>query len=279
MKNEKNIRKSLKKLCSAYKTSLKENKGGWLFDNYYVFEREGQSVLQFFSQPKSRGLNEVLNALFDKCNSLFDGNNLNENDIGKMLGEEEMSILSFEYAPIVFKAGILISAGENPSDEKRIEKCVRALHFIDETDFEKLADEYGEKEKMLNNDGVYSSMPPECKSAYRKRIFTLSGKKGVSEKEFIAWLLNGKKHIGFRLFPNRRVKNIGYYFIEVIIAAVCSAFISVILEKPLLFFAFLFPVWQCASLAAVRIEMRKNPPKPILRLEEEKRARKEEEES
>jgi len=43
MKIEKRVKKSLKKLYSQYKTGLNGNCGGWLYDNYYVFEREGRA--------------------------------------------------------------------------------------------------------------------------------------------------------------------------------------------------------------------------------------------
>ncbi|MCR4564192.1 MAG: hypothetical protein K5755_06130 [Clostridiales bacterium] len=270
MKIEKKLKKSLKNLYSQYKKSLDEKGSGWLTDNYYIFERESQGILKFFSQPKSREMNVFLHCLFEKCSFLFSNGKMSESEIGKALGESEMSLLSFEFAPTVFKAVFIISAGENVFDEKKTEKCVKALRGIDETDFELLAEEYGEKEKMLLRDSVYKSMPPECKSAYRKRIFYLSNREKKSEKETVTELFKSKEHIGFRLFTKRKNRNIGYIFIEAFITLILSVFISLILGKPFLSFLFLFPVGQIVGSVALRAEMRKNPPKPVLRLDSEK---------
>ena len=270
MKIEKRVKKSLKKLYSQYKTGLNGNCGGWLYDNYYVFEREGQGVVQFFAMPKSRELVVLLTDLFNKCERIYNSELFTLEEIGKTLGQTEMSLLSFEFAPIILKSVALITAGENAIDEKKIEKSVRTIRNINEIDFELLANEYGEKEKLLNSDDVYSSMPPECKSVYRKRIFTLSSKTGKSEELLINELLKENRHIGFGLFPKRKSKNNGFIIIEALIACVCSLFISINLNQPFLALLFLFPVWQIVNTFAVRVEMRKNPPKPILRLDGEK---------
>ncbi len=264
----KNLKKSIRKLYKQYSFCLKTNTNAWLTDNYYCFERDAKQLEKFFSSVRNRSVCSLLSDIYEKCQPIFDNSLFSdEKSQAKILNDEGTSILFFEYAPIILKSIILIRAGEKPEDELLTEKCVRALKAVDETDYEQLCKDFCENEKLLETDSYYSLFPPEVKSVYRKRIFSLSKKDGKSEKQIIEKLLGDQRHIGFRLFKKRENKNTFLVFIEILLAVLFALSISLFLRKPLLFILFLFPVWQILDSFISVSQMKKNPPKQILRLE------------
>ncbi|MBE6836079.1 MAG: hypothetical protein E7515_07535 [Ruminococcaceae bacterium] len=269
MKNQKTgkrLKKSLNILYREYRNEKSPN--NWLKDNYYIFEREGQGLLKFYSDNRRKPIYSLMLSLFEICREIYLNGYLSDSDkTGKTIAENENSLLAFELAPLAFKTVIITLAGENASQEKETERAVKALRAVEETDFEALSEKYCENEKLLNSDEIYSLMTEECKSVYRKKIFSLAKRNGESERAITERLLKEKKHIGFTLFPEKKSKNNGYVFIELLLVLATCLSVSILSGHLPLFFLFLFPVWQILDVFICSAQMKKSPPSRVFSLD------------
>lgn len=196
----------------------------WLYDNYYIFEREGRLVIKELSHsqslPSYHGVPLVMLHAKMLCETA-DGE-VTEGSIELYLdtvqSERELEsdeLIAFE---LMLRAAVIdIAAGVCPksvADEERrrvFADSVKTLSFLNTFDFSEVIEKESRIENILSGDpaGVYPQMDERSRAVYRARISKIAKKLGISESETAAKSVELAKH-----GKTVRERHVGEYIID-----------------------------------------------------------------
>ena len=116
-----------------------------------------------------------------------------------------------------------------------IPRLIRSLHFLNQTDFNRIGIQFSPLERTLRLDpaGIYSKMTMESKAMYRERVKKEAKRKKMSAEAYAKRLLEralqDKKHIGF-YFEKKKIAHF-YFFSIIIFASAVSLLLSLFAQS------------------------------------------------
>ncbi len=264
------IRTSYKDL--VYGRAPVSGAGEWLFDNYYIFEREGRLVLRELEKLKklpgdgtrvplvwryacrfcetARGHIDT-----EAISVFFDG--LNET--------REMETAEFSTFPLFLRAALIHQAaltgkGGEEASETAVSDAVRTLNFLTTFDFSEIVEKQSRIERILADDpaGVYPKMDERSRAIYRERLAAIAERRGMSESEAarLAVLLAEKgdtprtRHVGHYILereldrPSRRGRKDVYLPALWLLPLLLAAAAGFLLGRPWLALLLYLPFWE-----------------------------------
>lgn len=245
----------------------------WLYDNYYVFEREGRLVIKELSHQKSlpsyKGVPLVMLHAKMLCETA-DGEvtpDAIELYIDTVQNERELEsdeLIAFE---LMLRAAVIdIAAGvcqKSVADDERrrvFASSVKTLSFLNTFDFSEIIEKKSRIENILNTDpsGIYPTMDERSRAVYRARISKIAKSCGISESEAAARAVELAKH-----GKTQRERHVGEYILETqlgkehsktkgrlyltllwLLPLAVSVIIAVLLKRYWLPVILYFPLWE-----------------------------------
>lgn len=273
------LAKELELLRKAYRMSLQqENRTGvteWLCDNYYIFEREGRTLIRELKVmpplPTQKG--QKLAAIYNLCNHICKEQNgipstetLEEilraaNQIRSLEGRELDALpMMLRIAMLHLAATACKDTGDEAGNTLKMGGAVKSLRSIASTDFSELIEQQSCVEIILRQDpaGTYPLMTEETRSLYRRRISETAVKTGESEEDLAKSALKMAKaakggrerHVGYYILgqgswaAERRSRGRKTLFFAAFIPAVLSVVIGILSGIPLIALAIFLPLWE-----------------------------------
>ena len=277
-KLRKDIKNSMKNIRAQYKSALKNSDESiineWLCDNYYIFEREGISIIKDLKRCEtlpmsSNGLPRIYNICETIC---IDGKLPVQDELEAKLTKDKPSVIELEMLQVMLKAVFLnivsLSCVEKLEDPlKMLSSAVGSLRSISDIDFETLTENVSEVEKILKQDptGVYGAMDDASRAHYRHQVALEAKRENVEEFIFANRILvkarSDNQHIGkyLKLNPNNKKRGYISIWIEVLLPLVVAVVIGILVKAwyiPFLLYLPLFqifiPIIQLFSMCKVR---------------------------
>lgn len=268
------VRKSLKDIRKEYKSALGNRKdvvaNEWLCDNYYIFEREGTSVIKALKKAEALPvLSDKIPNIYNLCKKICIGGELpSEQEIEQKLVKEKLMVTELELLPVMLKAVFLnIVASSCTMNEdiskNQIASAVKSLRAISDIDFEELTEKISEVEHSLRKDpsGVYAHMDDATRAHYRHQVAIEAKRQNLKEDEFANQVIfqakNEKQHIGKYLNLTKHNQKRGWISIvvELILPLIVAVWIGVLLHRwylPFLLYLPLFEIfWPIINLFAM----------------------------
>lgn len=217
------IRAAYKEL--VYQQTAITGASEWLFDNYYIFEREGRLVLRALGDtaplPCDHArvplLHRYATAFCEAASGQIDTDALTVflSTLGQARELESAELAAF---PLFLRAALIHRAAQvctKPSreepDETVLSDAVRTLHFLTTFDFSEIVEQQSRIERILNTDpaGIYPKMDERSRACYRARLAEIARKRGMSEgqaaEQVVALAKSG---------DSPRTRHVGYYILE-----------------------------------------------------------------
>ncbi|MEG1179759.1 MAG: hypothetical protein RSD42_05065, partial [Oscillospiraceae bacterium] len=186
-KLRKHIKVVMKDIRKQYKSSLKNNEESilseWLCDNYYIFQREGISVIKDLKKADILPIcRSQMPRIFVLCEALCpNGNILSQEQIEENLIKEKPTVTELELLPVMLKAVLLSIVAKScveklDEPQKLLSSAVNSLRSINDIDFESLTEKVSEVEQILRQDpsGIYPTMDNATRSHYRHQVAMVS---------------------------------------------------------------------------------------------------------
>jgi len=212
------IRQAYKKLVYSREqiTSAYE----WLFDNYYILEREGRQVIKELRKccvmPQCGGESAVRLHAGKLCEAAAGG--INADSIEHYI-EAAQSVRCFESCELsafglMLRAALIDGAArastEEMDEEQRLvllSDAVKTLNFLTTFDFSQIVERQSRLEQILSKDpsGVYLKMEDRSRALYRTRLAGIARRRHISETDAAEMAIDlankGKtprqRHVGF----------------------------------------------------------------------------------
>jgi len=274
VKLKKMIKHSLKDIRKEYKSALKNRKESvaneWLCDNYYIFEREGSSVIKVLGKADVIPVSsDKVPNIYNLCEKICAGGELpSEEEIEKKLIKEKLTVTELELLPVMLKAVLLnivassCSINEDTS-KKQLASAVKSLRAISDIDFEELTEKISEVEHSLIQDpsGVYAQMDDATRAHYRHQVASEAKRQKLKEDEFANRIIlqakNEQQHVGKYLNISKHNQKRGWISIavELLLPLIASVWIGVAFKHwylPFLLYLPLFEIfWPLVNLFAM----------------------------
>lgn len=245
----------------------------WLFDNYYIIEREGRQVIKELKKccklPLAGGVPSVrihAGSLCEAASGAIDSEAIEEYIV------QAQKYRDFEtdelYALALMLRAALISGAakactEKMDDEKRkllLSDAVKTLNFLTTFDFSRIVERQSRLEQILSQDpsGVYKKMDESSRALYRKRTALIAKKRNISETEAASAAIElakkGKtpreRHVGYYILerdldkPNNSGRGKLYFTLLWALPAVVSVLLAVILRVWWVSILLYLPLWE-----------------------------------
>lgn len=272
------LKAGLRTLRSTYKTLVFSKEAitpgfEWLYDNYYIFEREGRLVIKELSHSKSlpsyRGVPLVMLHAKMLCETA-DGEvtqgaiELYLDTVQSQRELESEELIAFELmlrtAVIDIDAGVCRQSVSDDERRRAFSDSVKTLSFLNTFDFSEIIEKESRIENILSNDPseVYSKMDERSRAVYRSRISKIAKIRGISESDAANEAVELAKH-----GETPRERHVGEYIIDTQLGAeqsnmrgqvyltllwlmplIVSVIIAVILKRFWLPVILYFPLWE-----------------------------------
>ncbi|ADU26013.1 GH36-type glycosyl hydrolase domain-containing protein [Ethanoligenens harbinense] len=217
------IRETYKEL--VYGRAAVAGASEWLFDNYYIFEREGRLVIRALGETEALPCDEAGLPLIHRYAARFceaAGGRIDTASITAFLSalDQARELESVELAafPLFLRAALIHRAAEactrvsqTEADETAVSDAVRTLHFLTTFDFSEIVEQLSRIERILSTDpaGVYPKMDERSRACYRTRLAEIARKRGMPEGQAaelaVSLAQNG---------ASARTRHVGYYILE-----------------------------------------------------------------
>lgn len=221
--NLETLRSSYKKL--VYSQEQITHAFEWLFDNYYILEREGRIVIKALSRLgkmpcDETGVPDAYRFARNFCKTasgLIDAAAIEKYiDAAQEVRDfESVELTSFG---LMLRAALIeIAAGACAPDVQEKEReimfsdAVKTLNFLTTFDFSEIVEKQSRIEQILSNDpaGAYAKMDERSRAVYRKRLADIAKKHKIPESE-AARLAVSLAQKG----TNDRERHVGCYILE-----------------------------------------------------------------
>lgn len=247
----------------------------WLFDNYYILEREGRIVIKELSRldrlpcNKSEGMPAV--SIHAKCLCRTAAGELSAPVIEQYI-EAVQTVRDFESCELssfglMLRAALIEGASractEKMDDAQRellLSDAVKTLNFLTTFDFSEIIERQSKIEQILSKDpsGFYSKMDERSRALYRKKLAQIADKRKIGEadaaKRAVELAQNGKtereKHVGYYIIENeldhktKHGKGRLYLSLLVLIPAVFAALFGLLFKIIWLPLVLYLPLWE-----------------------------------
>ena len=218
----KQIREAYKKLVYSREqiTSAYE----WLFDNYYIMEREGREVIKELwkscALPQSDGETLVrLHAgyLIGAAAGTIDAQAI-EHYIEAAQKSRCFESCELSALGLMLRAALISGAAractEEMSDTERellFSDAVKTLNFLTTFDFSQIVERQSRIEQILSQDpaGIYSKMDERSRTLYRIRTAAIARRKRIAETDVAVTAINLARN-----GATPRQKHVGYYILD-----------------------------------------------------------------
>lgn len=219
-----NIRESYKKL--VYSKNQITHAFEWLYDNYYVLEREGRLVVKELRrlEPVACGEGDMpvayiyAGGLCQAARGAIDSESI-ERYIEQIQQVRCLDSLELSSFSLMLRAALIAGASRacdaNIAEEERerlFSDAIKTLNFLTTFDFSQIVERQSRVEKILSNDpaGVYPHMDENSRDLYRTRIAKIARRRGMTEIEVaeraveLAAAAHGgrERHVGFYIIDN-----------------------------------------------------------------------------
>lgn len=216
------IRGAYKKLIYSRESITKAYE--WLFDNYYILEREGRQVIKELwkcnALPVSNGEISVRLHAGKLCEAAAGSIDARAIEHYIESAQKIRPFESFELSVfgLMIRAALINGAAKACTDKmdddvrlRLLSDAVKTLNFLTTFDFSQIVERQSCIEKILSEDpaGVYTKMDERSRALYRRRLAEIAIKRRVSEidiaKKVIELAGKGK---------TPRERHVGYYILE-----------------------------------------------------------------
>src|SRR5659263_4890 len=198
------LQRELENIRVAYKRLIYSKQGitkayEWLYDNYYILDREGRIVIKALSELEDLPYSATervpasychAQAFCKVCCGKIDATN-----IGKYI-EAAQTIRNFESLELasfglMLRAALIEGAAEACGDieeDKRellLSDAVKTLNFLTTFDFSEIVERLSRIEQILSQDpaGIYNKMEERTRTLYRKRVSEIANHRKISESD------------------------------------------------------------------------------------------------
>lgn len=245
----------------------------WLYDNYYILEREGRQAIKELWKccplPSSNGKNLVRLHAEELCASAAGAIDAEAIEFYIKAAQEVHGFESSELSAmgIMLKVALIDGAARACSDDMAEDEklslmsdAVKTLNFLNTFDFSQIVERQSILEKLLSRDpaGIYSKMDERTRALYRSRISKLARKRGICETEAAEIILekaqNGKtlreRHVGYYILdmeldkPRKGIRGRLYLMLVAVLPAVFSVLFGMIFKLWWLPFLIFLPLWE-----------------------------------
>ncbi len=245
----------------------------WLYDNYYMIEREAKTVLQNLPNLRLPADVEGLPQVYILCqeaimDETFTFTTSSVLELLELL-ESNRYIRSMELDALqdLMKAaavsGIESALYDGFAEEKSsglIGRCILLLNEIGNLDMEAIMRAKNPLERILKEDpsGIYSRMNEATRQVYRHRICRIAVKSGIDEmtlaEQYVAQGKQGtdekSRHVGTYIYADYQrliqshTNRKWYIPLQWLVPAVLSCVLSGLAGNPLWAFILYFPLWE-----------------------------------
>lgn len=227
---ERAVRRSLKVIRAAYSDLIYGRRQisaayEWLYDNYYILEREGSVALRDLAaaRPMPRAENgepaAFLHAI-SLCKALrghIDAAGI-EAYIAAAQRIRDFDSGELSAFGLMLRAALIGQAAEacasGVDEEKRAEMLsdsIKTLNFLTTFDFSLIIERQSRAEQILSEDpaGAYARMDERSRALYRDRLGRIAEKRGISESDAARLAVELAKKASVP-----RERHVGYYILE-----------------------------------------------------------------
>ncbi|MDR3552865.1 MAG: hypothetical protein P4L75_07050, partial [Clostridia bacterium] len=280
-----------------YSRELISNAFEWLFDNYYILEREGRIAIKALSQLETLpGDDEGYPAVFAYTRRLCAdaGGRIDaaaiETYIDGAQQTREFESSELSCFSLMLRAALIEGAahacGSSAEEDKReqlFSDAIKTLNFLTTFDFSEIVENQSRIERLLEQDpsGCYKKMDERSRAVYRKRLAGFAKRRGITESEAAEIALRlareGKtdreRHVGYYIVenaldrPRSRLRGRLYLLSLAVCPAVLSLLIGLLLGAPWLALLLYLPLWEAARPVLEYFFMRGVPATFLPRLE------------
>ncbi|MBR3817988.1 MAG: DUF3131 domain-containing protein [Clostridia bacterium] len=239
---------------SAAKTS--ENETVKIISEHYpMLERcAAQSAKEYGKTQKRFKDPNVFSGLFDKCREMCSDGEMPDSEVIVKCLQNNISGNYISYIPLIITSTLIHVCAQAvvEDDCKTAKNSILSLQKMRDTDFDYISEKLFSAEDILQSDpaDIYSCMNSETKARYRRRIASISVKKGKTERETAADILEKAKkngdHIGNYLFTTVKNPRRGtvYLIMEAVMPALICISSGILSGEWLLSFLLYLPVWE-----------------------------------
>ena len=247
----------------------------WLYDNYYILEREGRLVIKGLSVSPALPCGEGVPAAFTHAQRLcitrrgnIDAAGIEAyiEDAQKERDFESSELAAFE---LMLRAALIENAARACADdiaeaerELILSDAVKTLNFLTTFDFSGIVERQSRIEQIFSLDpaGVYGKMDERSREVYRKRLASIAKSRGMHEGDAARLAVElakkgvtlRERHVGYYILendldrPKSRRRGKVYLMLLWSIPAAVSVAISLLFRNALLAPLLYLPVWEIA---------------------------------
>jgi len=292
------LQRELENIRVAYKRLIYSKQGitkayEWLYDNYYILDREGRIVIKALSELEDLPYSATervpasychAQAFCKVCCGKIDATNIEKyiEAAQTIRNFESLELASFG---LMLRAALIEGAAEACGDieeDKRellLSDAVKTLNFLTTFDFSEIVERLSRIEQILSQDpaGIYNKMEERTRTLYRKRVSEIANHRKISESDAallaVSLAKTGKtmreRHVGHYLIDNdldrpRSTKRGAIYLTLIwLLPALLSIGTSIILENAIIAPLIFLPVWEITK-PLIEYFMLKNVPATFL---------------
>ena len=274
------LKRELEVIRQAYKRLVYSRQGvtkayEWLYDNYYILEREGRLLARELEKldplpGTAQGEPAVTvhaRRLCEAAKGALDAAAIEAYVAGAQRERDFESCELNAFCPMLRAAlieGAARACGEMPEEEREIlfSDAVKTLNFLTTFDFSAIVERQSRVEQIFRTDpaGVYAKMDERTRALYRRRLSVIARRRRMPESEAarLAVKLAGagktprERHVGHYLLereldrplPNRR----GRLYLTLLwaVPAALSLTAGLLLRMPPLALLLFLPLWEAA---------------------------------
>ncbi|HEX2938865.1 MAG TPA: hypothetical protein VHO66_08100, partial [Ruminiclostridium sp.] len=265
------VRKTYKRL--VYSRGQITSAFEWLYDNYYILEREGRQVIRELWKccplPVSNGEPVVRIHAGTLCGAAAGAIDA---QIIEFYIESAQKIRSFESCELsamglMLRAALISGAAqacsENVTEAERLlllSDAVKTLNFLNTFDFSQIVERQSRLESVLSRDpaGIYPKMDERTRALYRTHIAKMARRRGIAETQAARQILElaekGKtereRHVGHYILdieidsPRSAKRGKLYLFLIVALPALFSVLLGAVFRFWWLPFLLFLPLWE-----------------------------------
>ncbi len=274
------LKRDLETIRQAYKRLVFARQGvtkayEWLFDNYYILEREGRLLARELSKldplPGGPGGEPAVTAharsLCEAARGSLDAAAIEAYVAGAQRERDFESCELNAFCPMLRAAlidGAARACGDVPDEEREtlFSDAVKTLNFLTTFDFSVIVERQSRVEQIFRTDPaeIYAKMDERTRALYRRRLSAIARRRRMPESEAarmaVALAQAGKtpreRHVGHYLLdreldrplPCRR----GRVYLTLLwaVPAVLALAAGILLRQPLLAVLLFLPLWEAA---------------------------------
>ena len=274
-RNLNTIREAYKSLVYARQSITKSYE--WLFDNYYILEREGRLLIKELSAlgalPGEAGASEPAvmrhaRSLCEAARGSIDASAIEEYIAGAQR-ERDFESVELSALSLMLRAALIEDAAKAcgpglPEEERELllSDAVKTLNFLTTFDFSAIVERQSRIEQILAQDpaGVYLRMDERSRGLYRKRIADIARRRRMPESEAAGMAVElaekggtpRERHVGYYILDRELDRPApdfrGRLYLTLIwaVPAVVAAAAGPLLRMPLLAPLLYLPLWEAA---------------------------------